>query len=170
MRHELPNATANAQVTNRSLAAHSPEYSVPLTAAVTYMIVKEFFRNVYTAVTTRKTMTVHLFIAVPVRKRICVLILILTKNTHTLIHNAWHNQGHSLIGTPYMAIIASDGNLLLSAVEYWITFYPLHPRAEINHDEDSQVGSADFNSGLIRRGCCHFSGIWFFVTWIRELW
>ena len=35
-RHELPNAAANAKVTNRSLAAHSPEYSVPLTAAVTY--------------------------------------------------------------------------------------------------------------------------------------
>ena len=29
-------AAANAQVTIRTLAAHSPEYSVPLTAAVTY--------------------------------------------------------------------------------------------------------------------------------------
>ena len=37
VRHELPNATMNAQVTNRSLAAHSPEYSVPLTAAVTFI-------------------------------------------------------------------------------------------------------------------------------------
>ena len=35
-RNELPNATANPKVTNRSLAAHSPKYSVPLTAAVTY--------------------------------------------------------------------------------------------------------------------------------------
>ena len=33
-----PNATSNTQVTNRSLAAHSPEYSVPLTAAVTYAL------------------------------------------------------------------------------------------------------------------------------------
>ena len=32
-----PNATMNTQVTNKSLAAHSPEYSVPLTAAVTYI-------------------------------------------------------------------------------------------------------------------------------------
>ena len=37
-RHELPNAAANVQVTNRSLAAHSPEYSVPLMAAVTYRL------------------------------------------------------------------------------------------------------------------------------------
>ena len=36
-RHELPNTTANAQVTNRLLAAHSPEYSVPLMAAVTFI-------------------------------------------------------------------------------------------------------------------------------------
>ena len=36
-RHELPNATANMQVTNRSLAAHSPEYLVPLMAAVTFI-------------------------------------------------------------------------------------------------------------------------------------
>ena len=35
MRHELANAAANALVTNRSLVAHSPEYSVPFTAAVT---------------------------------------------------------------------------------------------------------------------------------------
>ena len=35
-RHELPNAATNVQVTNRLLAAHLPEYSVPLTAAVTY--------------------------------------------------------------------------------------------------------------------------------------
>ena len=38
-RHELPNAAADTQVTNRSLAAHSPEYSVPLTAAVTHGLV-----------------------------------------------------------------------------------------------------------------------------------
>ena len=37
-RHELPNAAANVQVTNRSLVAHSPEYSVPLTTAVTYSL------------------------------------------------------------------------------------------------------------------------------------
>ena len=36
-RHELPNAAAYAKVTNRLLVAHSPEYSVPLTAAVTYV-------------------------------------------------------------------------------------------------------------------------------------
>ena len=41
-RHELPNAASNMQVTNRSLAAHSPEYSVPLTAAVTYTLLMEF--------------------------------------------------------------------------------------------------------------------------------
>ena len=34
-----PNATTNVQVTNRSLVAHSPEYSVPLTAAVTYTLI-----------------------------------------------------------------------------------------------------------------------------------
>ena len=34
---ELPNAAANTQVTNRSLAAHSPEYSVPLMADVTFI-------------------------------------------------------------------------------------------------------------------------------------
>ena len=32
-----PNAAANAQVTNKSLVAHLPEYSVPLTAAVTHI-------------------------------------------------------------------------------------------------------------------------------------
>ena len=37
MRHELPNAAVKVQVTNRSLVAHSPEYSVPLTAAVTFI-------------------------------------------------------------------------------------------------------------------------------------
>ena len=36
-KHELPNIAANMQVTNRSLAAHLPEYSVPLTAAVTFI-------------------------------------------------------------------------------------------------------------------------------------
>ena len=36
-RHELPNFAANAQVTNRLLVAHSPEYSVPLMAAVTFI-------------------------------------------------------------------------------------------------------------------------------------
>ena len=37
VRHELPNAAVNVEVTNRSLAAHSPEYSVPLTSAVTFI-------------------------------------------------------------------------------------------------------------------------------------
>ena len=36
-RHELPNAAANMQVTKRLLAAHSPEFLVPLTAAVTFI-------------------------------------------------------------------------------------------------------------------------------------
>ena len=36
-----PTATTNVRVTNRLLAANSPEYSVPLTAAVTYIIIKE---------------------------------------------------------------------------------------------------------------------------------
>ena len=36
-RHEIPNAAVNAKVTNRLLVAHSPEYSVPLTAAVTFI-------------------------------------------------------------------------------------------------------------------------------------
>ena len=33
-----PIATTNVKVTIRSLAANSPEYSVPLTAAVTYIL------------------------------------------------------------------------------------------------------------------------------------
>ena len=33
-----PTAAANAKVTIISLAANSPEYSVPLTAAVTYVL------------------------------------------------------------------------------------------------------------------------------------
>ena len=41
-RHESPNTAVNAKVTNRSLAAHSPEYSVPLTAAVTYIYIFAF--------------------------------------------------------------------------------------------------------------------------------
>ena len=40
-RHKLPNATANVQVTNRSLSAHSPEHSVPLMAAVTYAFISK---------------------------------------------------------------------------------------------------------------------------------